>query len=383
MGTGAGGDEPPVARRERRWKRGRVLAATAVTVAIAVAVPAGLTHSPGGRRSPEAQPSGAAYATATAVVLRRPLASRTEVDATLGYGGSVTVVNQAPGVITWLPATGRVVRQGHVAYRVSGRPVVLLYGRTPAYRSLSYGMTGSDVRQLNAALVALGYARRSWLDPRSDRFGTATALAVEALQHHLRLPRTGVLALGQAVFLPHALRVVGRGNAVPGGPAGPGTIVLTGTSTTPVVTVDLDAAQQTEVTAGDRVTITLPTGRTTRGVVSSVGGVARKAPPGATGSAARSTVTVTIAPADPRAAGGLDQAPVQVAITTGSVRDALVVPVTALLARAGGGYAVQVREPGGDHLVPVTPGLFDDAGGLVQVTGAGLSAGQHVVVPAA
>jgi hypothetical protein len=35
------------------------------------------------------------------------------------------------------------------------------------------------------------------------------------------------------------------------------------------------------------------------------------------------------------------------------------------------------------HLVAVSLGLFDDAAGLVQVTGTGLAAGQHVVVPAA
>jgi hypothetical protein len=32
--------------------------------------------------------------------------------------------------------------------------------------------------------------------------------------------------------------------------------------------------------------------------------------------------------------------------------------------------------------VPVRLGLFDDAAGLVQVTGPGLAAGQRIVVPA-
>jgi len=59
-------------------------------------------------------------------------------------------------------------------------------------------------------------------------------------------------------------------------------------------------------------------------------------------------------------------------------------PVTALLARSGGGYAVEVVDKGGaHHLVAVSLGLFDDADGLVQVTGSGLAAGQEVVVPAA
>jgi len=84
----------------------------------------------------------------------------------------------------------------------------------------------------------------------------------------------------------------------------------------------------------------------------------------------------------PSAAGTLDQAPVTVEITVGAVRDALVVPVAALLARPAGGYAVEVVTAGGArHLVPVTVGIFDDADGLVQVSGA-LTPGQHVVVPA-
>ena len=74
----------------------------------------------------------------------------------------------------------------------------------------------------------------------------------------------------------------------------------------------------------------------------------------------------------------------EVTITTGSVANALAVPVDALLAQASGGYAVEVTGAGGHHhLVTVSLGLFDDAAGLVQVTGPGLAAGQHVVVPAA
>jgi hypothetical protein len=73
---------------------------------------------------------------------------------------------------------------------------------------------------------------------------------------------------------------------------------------------------------------------------------------------------------------------VQVGITTATVRGALVVPVTALLARSGAGYAVEVvGARGTNHLVPVSLGLFDDADGLVQVTASRLAAGQKVVVP--
>ena len=57
------------------------------------------------------------------------------------------------------------------------------------------------------------------------------------------------------------------------------------------------------------------------------------------------------------------------------------VPVNALLAQPGGGYAVEVNGSHGHHLVSVTLGLFDDAAGLVQVTGTRLLPGQRVVVP--
>src|SRR6266511_720342 len=98
---------------------------------------------------------------------------------------------------------------------------------------------------------------------------------------------------------------------------------------------------------------------------------------------ARSPPPRQTTPADPTATGSLDQAPVLVAITERIVHNVLAVPVNALLALAGGGYAVEVANADGPrHLVPVSPGLFDDAAGLVQVTGSGLAAGQHVVVPA-
>ena len=89
-----------------------------------------------------------------------------------------------------------------------------------------------------------------------------------------------------------------------------------------------------------------------------------------------------VTPSDPAATGTWDQAPVQVGITTASVPNALVVPVSALLAQSGTGYAVEVVGAGASsHLVPVSLGLFDDAAGLVQVTASGLAAGQEVVVP--
>ncbi len=376
----------PAGRGRRRW-----LAAGAVLlVAAGGAAAAGEAGGFGQAGSPRAGAAGAGYHTTTALVTVRSLSSQTQVAATLGDAGSYSVVNQAQGTITWLPAPGQVVRQGQVLYRVSGSPVVLLYGTVPAWRDLAEGMTGPDVTELNTGLVHLGYATRAALGPRPgwDYFSAATAYALEGLQAHLGVSVTGSLPLGSAVFLPGAILVTGLGAAtVLGGAAVPATAVLTATSITPVVTINLDASQQTEVKDGEHVTITLPDGATTPGVVSSVGTVATtpSSSPGSSGNpggSAPPVITVQVTLTHAGAAGHLNQAPVTVAITTGSVPSALVVPVDALLAQASGGYAVEVTGPhGAPHLVAVSPGLFDDAAGLVQVTGAGLAAGQRVVVP--
>jgi hypothetical protein len=293
-----------------------------------------------------------------------------------------------------------------VLYAVSGRPVILLYGNTPAYRDLSEGDTGPDVTELNTDLVKLGYITAADLGARSgwDHDSAGTAYGVERLQARLRQTQTGSLDLGTAVFLPGAIEVTGYGTAaVLGGLAAPGSVVLTASSTTPVVTIDLDAGLQSEVHAGEPVSVTLPDGSTTPGVVSSVSKVATPSSADNSGSGSSSssgsggsgssgssaTITVEVSLDHTRAAGSLNQAPVEVTITTGSVSNALVVPVDALLAQAvpgngdaGGGYAVEVIGSGGRHrLVAVTPGVFDDAAGLVQVTG-NLVPGQKVVVPA-
>jgi hypothetical protein len=380
--------------RPPRYRRRRLLAALVVVVlallgacayvewtnpyGVSFSHPLGLQH----QTASGTQDNNAA--TSTAPVEQRSLSQTTSVSGTLGYAGSYSVLAQAHGTITSLPAVGDVVDEGQVLYRKDGKPVVLLYGATPAYRALAAGahasdVTGSDVWELNHDLVAMGYISSSELDPNSDEFTWATKLGLERLQDALGVTANGELALGDAVFLPTAARVT-TVSATLGGPAGGPT--LTATSTTRQVTVDLDAGAQSEVKVGDQVTITLPNHQTTPGRVTSVGTVATT-PSGSNGSNSPPTVTVTIEPTDPTATGSLDQAPVQVAITTNTVEHVLAVPVNALIALSSGRYAVEVVGTGGTHhLVTVSLGLFDDADGLVQVSGSGLAPGQRVVVPA-
>jgi hypothetical protein len=388
---GAGPGDPSGGRRARprRYRRRAALTGGTVVVVVALAAAGAAAAGIGPlHRQPAATGEStidSPAATALAAVTRRTLRERTEETATLGYSGSYSLVNQTGGTFTALPAVGQVIVPGKVIYRVNGAPVVLLRGPVPAYRPLAKGLTGADVRQLNANLVALGLATRSQLDPTSAKFSSATVTAVKKLQDALDVDQTGSVPLGQVVFLPAAARVTTL-SATLGTPAMPGSVVLAATSTGRVASIELDAADQSEFSKGAKVTITMADGRTTPGVVASVSPVATKpASDGGNGNGSGDTtpkVTVAITPTRPAETGTQDQATVTVSLTTQSVANVLTVPVNALLALAGGGYAVEVDAAGARHLVPVTLGLFDDAAGLVQVSGAGLAAGQHVVVPA-
>jgi len=382
--------------RRKTW----VLAGAAVLVAVTAT--GGVVMSSAKQATPAAQEPQAN----TVKVEKRNLSATVSQAGTLTYraqpdGSPYSVINHASGIYTMLPAAGQVISQGQVLYRVNDSPVVLLYGSTPAYRTLSAGATGADVAELNADLVALGYATSAQLNPTSASFWSATTTAVKKLQAALGMTQSGMLTLGQAVFEPTAVRVTTM-SAQLGGDTQTGQTVMQATSTTRIVQVALVASQQTEVTVGDTVTITLPNNKTTPGVVSSVGAVATCSSSSGSGRSSSSsaapgtdtcssgnsgsttpTISVDVTPSDPAATGTWDQAPVRVGITTASVPSALVVPVTALLAESGGGYAVEVVGAGRTHhLVPVSLGLFDDANGLVQVTGSGLAAGQKIGVPA-
>jgi Putative peptidoglycan binding domain len=294
-------------------------------------------------------------------------------------GSPYVVVNQARGIYTTLPEAGDKVGCGGVLYRVDNRPVVLLCGTVPAYRALHVGVTGPDVRQLNRNLHKLGYDTDSHvrIDSGDTHFTSRTEQALRVLQRKEGVGVTGGLATDDAVFLPEAVRIAKVTGQV-GGSAGPGAPVLSATSDKLQVRVDLDASQQGEVHKGDPVQITLPGNEPVTGRVTGFGRVAQA---GQGSQPADATIPTFISLDDPAKAAGLDQAPVQVDITTKGVDNALSVPVTALVGRSGGGFAVEVVRAGERReLVAVKLGLFDTGGGRVQVEG-DLRAGDAVVVP--
>lgn len=302
---------------------------------------------------------------------------------------------------TWLPRVGDIITEDQTVYSVSNQPVPLLYGSIAAYRAFYVGMSdGADVGQLTRDLIALGYAAGL---TQSNHYSSATASAVNRWQGALGLPATGEILLGQVVFEPGPIRVTSvtpsLGASVGGGGGGGGGAVLTATSTTPVVTVALDVTEEYLVKPGDAVTVVLPDGTSTvGGHVETVGNVATCPGGGGTGNGGNSAdqspcssggnnnnstptvaVTITLDNAPPGAT--LDQAPVNVNITTDRADHVLAVPVNALLALQGGGFGVDVLDGNTSRLVGVTTGLYSNT--LVQITGPGITAGTLVEVPSA
>jgi len=307
-----------------------------------------------------------------ATVSRTNLVTTTLTAGTLGNAPTSPVVNQITGTYTALPRPGTVIRPGRALYQVDHLPVVLMRGRVPAWRAFAPGMTGGpDVTELQRNLIGLGYARGLFTAP-SGQFDELTIAAVERWQTAHGYPATGQIALGQIVFLPGAV-VVGGLNEALGQAASPGQAPYPVTARQRVVTVPV-SPNLPPVSPGEHLSIILPSGTRTPGEIATIGPV----PPGPAGSSGSATTQLTVIPDHSAATGTGQGVAVQVSLVTQRARHVLAVPVSALLALAGGGYGVEVVAPSGaHHLVGVTAGLF--ANTLVQVSGPGIRAGMKVV----
>jgi len=302
------------------------------------------------------------------VAERRDLIAREDVDGTLGFSDTTTVAAPAAGTLTRLRDEGDTVTRGRSLLSIDAKATGwVLYGTVPMYRDLGPGVTdGRDVRQLESNLRALGY------DPGTvdNDWTSATTDAVEAFQDDRGLTETGTISRSEVVISNGPARV-GEHKAEVGDQVQAGRPVAGLTSTTPVVTAKLDAGVVADVHRGDRVRVTMPDGSEVGGRVSRVGSVAT---PGQNDEAP--TVELRVAP-NTRRHGRLDGAPVSVSLETGRTKDALAVPVTALVATAAGRYAVELA--GTHRLVPVELGAVADD--WIQVSGSGLTPGTRVVVP--
>jgi len=281
-------------------------------------------------------------------------------------------VNRAAGVVTSVTvAAGDEVSQGSSLYAVDLRPVVVAQGETPAFRDIAQGIEGPDVAQLQGMLTTLGLFH-GVVDGKA---GAGTVAAIKAWQKSLGLPQSGVVGVGDVIFVPLlptrvALddEVVARGASLSGGED-----VVAGLPSSPVFTVPVTEGQAGMMPTGTRVEITSPDGD----VWVAVAG--EQTPDPETG-----TITVALdAPEEGAVICGEQCAQVPVTgqallsskIVTVPTVTGLVVPSAALVTGADGTTAVVTTA--GDR-IPVT--VTASARGMSVVEG--VDAGTRVRVPA-
>lgn len=279
--------------------------------------------------------------------------------------------NQATGIVTSVAVdAGAEVSQGSTLYTVDLRPVVAAQGDVPMFRDIDTGTSGTDVRQLQEMLAALGYYGGA-LDGKAEQ-GTATA--IKAWQGALGLEKTGVVSVGDVVFLPHLpTRValdhesIQRGLTLAGGEDG-----ILGLSATPQFWIPATDAQAAMIPVGTAVEVTSPDGQ----VWSGVAGEQKR-------SAEDGTVTIAVTGADGSVVCGTSCAQVAVSgqttlpssIVTVEQVEGLVVPSAALITTADGATAVIDSDD-----TRMTVEIVASAKGMSVITG--VPEGTRVRVPA-
>ena len=113
-----------------------------------------------------------------------PLSNDVTLRADVGYADAVEVTIDTSTIEGRAVVTGQVPEVGatfaplSIAMEIAGRPVIVLPGELPAYRTLRFGVSGPDVLQLKQALAAVGLNPG---DVASNMFDNATAEAVGQL----------------------------------------------------------------------------------------------------------------------------------------------------------------------------------------------------------
>jgi peptidoglycan hydrolase-like protein with peptidoglycan-binding domain len=313
----------------------------------------------------------------TVPVTRGDLVSSVQQPGQLGYVGSYQLVGQRPGTITALPGAGQAIDRGQPVYAVDQRPIPLLFGQVPLYRTLAVDATGEDVRQLEQNLVDLGLAPHLTVD---TRFTTATEAAVKRWQHVLGVSETGTVEAGDAVVAPGPVRITSV-RPVVGAASRPGDEVAAATGTGHGVHVDLDRRYRSLAAVDQPVRVQLFGGRTVDGMVGSIGSTAtspsnnQQSPQP---QQQQQTIAVDIRITSPEAdLGGVFEGPVTVQFPGETRKAVLSVPIEALTVLPDGGYAVVVVDPAGRRTVRVTLGLITAS--RVEITG--VAEGTRVEVP--
>lgn len=386
---------------KRRGRRA-LTATTIVAVLVAAAVAAAIFGRGGGKGTGVPR-----RAFRTEPVTRGEVSTEINVQGTLGFARERSLGAGQSGTLTWLPRAGKRIGFGQALYAIDARPVLLLEGEVPMWREFVPGMSGGpDVQELEADLAAMGYFEGTV----DQTFTDATAEAIHRLQAALgehctppsverkrgsrrsggaaplpgeataEPPKTGLtcgsLPLGSIVFGAEPVRIAGAKAAV-GAPVSDGAPVVRVSAPRKVITADVELEDRRLARRGAAVSVSLPDGSSAKGIVERAAPAIEKQQPGG---ASAVVIPTTIGFRRQRAAKGFDHASVTIHFADVQSRDALTVPVEALVALDANRFGVEVPAANGAiRRMPVKTGLF--AGGRVVVSGHGIHRGLEVVVP--
>ncbi|WP_235470572.1 peptidoglycan-binding protein [Streptomyces platensis] len=357
-------------RKRRRWgiAVAAAVTATAATAGVMIATNTGKDTAVAARE---------AKAPATTEITRTDLVRSKTVDGQLDYAQRRAVKSPVEGTITKAADVGSTVALGQRLYERDARPVVLLYGSTPMFRTMKTDDRGPDVLQLERNLRDLGFGSGLFVD---IRFDAATKAAVKAWQKSLGvIEANGEVGKGDVVFQRGPVRVVSADAALADGIA-PDKTVLTVASTKPVVRASLDEADRALAAKDTKAEISLPSGGTRHGRVS--GTVVPESTGDAEGGAGGGSPKDSGVEVEITFDGGGElkekdrQGTLSVKFVSESRKDVLTVPVEALVALREGGYGLDLVEGGRKRTVQVEAGLSAD--GRIEVSGAGLREGMKV-----
>jgi len=263
-----------------------------------------------------------------------------------GSNGTSAQIVRITQIVTSITSAGRAIGNGDVLYTIDSEPVIALIGALPAWRTLSVkSSAGADVRQLEQALVDLGY------DPDGtvtvdEAFDANTEAMVKRWQTGLGITSTGTVSLGSVVFIPRRSTVATVARTV-GDEVGDADEMLTLAGKSQRIVIDVPTGDEEHWVPGLPVTV-----GGTAGKVIVLQSVDRNS---------TAIVQAVIVP-DALIEGANNGATLTVSAELLIASDVLVVPSQALVSRVDGSYALQVV--GGDGAVSWVPVTLEGVAGL-------------------
>ncbi len=133
-----------------------------------------------GTQNTETSSSNKTLELTTVAIQKGDLAKKEEYNGTLRQTDSKVLNSPMSGVVTFVPKEGTIINFGEVLFAVDNKPVILVEGATPFYRTLDLNSdAGPDVLQLEEALVFLGYAAEDFVP--DEIFDETTSNMLNAL----------------------------------------------------------------------------------------------------------------------------------------------------------------------------------------------------------